>query len=193
MDKNQRRRRRPARDGKKYRWLNPYEWLLEKLHGSSSDGRMQIACLLARHVDVEAIFTMFQPEMIQDGYFDPEEARQDKPEPQVQCPTAAAGECSSASVCDHATPHTRVYDCPDERVDCPSESVDCPACVEVVEEKESSSFIRWHCVACGCGNDDSPELTSTPLCVRCGAEYEWTDLNEYLDLVKKGAEDASDQ
>lgn len=46
-------------------------------------------------------------------------------------------------------------------------------------------FITWHCITCEAENEDHPDLTSCPLCCRCGAEYDWDDLHEHNDWLEE--------
>ncbi|NIV28278.1 MAG: hypothetical protein GWN58_01830 [Anaerolineae bacterium] len=53
------------------------------------------------------------------------------------------------------------------------------------EDSNPDSFIIWHCITCDTENEDNPELTCVPLCVKCSAEYDWEDLQEYRDWLEE--------
>jgi hypothetical protein len=95
----------------KLKWQSPYEWLDWKL-GQETDlvHLRNIIHILAGRLGADDIQDIFQGEMDEDGYF----------APQVQCPAAAAGECTTASICEHAALHTWTEGCLDSPTDCPS-------------------------------------------------------------------------
>jgi hypothetical protein len=55
------------------------------------------------------------------------------------------------------------------------------AVVADIDQAKASHDVVWHCPKCAAENVDSPDATSVPLCVACGAEFEWDDMPEYRD------------
>jgi hypothetical protein len=58
-----------------YKWHTPYEWLMDKASVANYTDVYDMLSLVAIKVDPDDIQAIFQPEMIQDGYFDPIEIK----------------------------------------------------------------------------------------------------------------------
>ena len=45
-----------------------------------------------------------------------------------------------------------------------------------VKQYPDKRWVVWECPDCGMENVDSPDLTATPMCGDCGAEFDWWDF-----------------
>ena len=55
-----------------YKWDTPHGWLWEKAQSWSKEEMYSVIVALSDHLDADTIQDVFQSEMEQDGYFDPE-------------------------------------------------------------------------------------------------------------------------